>query len=388
MVETVQGALLFRLLGAGHELPAGFVEAHPLERGAVPGLDVRRPGALGQLQWVALVVDPELGAGQRAQVPQRPAAHQRGVGGEALRSARVGPDRLEADALPAHLLVDRAGTVAVLPAQVALEDHQALVHRHPQEDVAVEAELGVSGGHLLAQGLRLAVAGLGEAAGGAPQAAGDEGVRLLVGDEAEGEVAAGGDLRLDPVGDQPGQAGAHRHLTGHEIRARGGQARRRTLAIDVQVETHVPHGVHDAERAQALRQVRRGLPGHVRALVPHGRNREAEGLETHALPSGVELQLGGEPGTGRDDAEGVGDAAREPDDIALALLPLLPVLGRFVAQEQLPDRPGVIAQLGDVQDPAGEGGVVDVLGAPVDPPLALGVSRAACGLPRRPRPLV
>lgn len=214
----------------------------------------------------------------------------------------------------------------------------------------IKADFGVAGGGLLAQRLRLAVAGLGEPAGRPLQASGDEDVGLLVGDEAEREVAAGRDLRLDPVGDQPGEPGADRQRAGGQARFGGGEPAGGALAVDVQVKAYVPDGVHDAERTEGPGDVGGGLPGHVRAVVPHGRHRHPEGLEAHTRAAGVELQLGGEPGAGRDDPEGVGDAPGEPDGAPARL----PVLRQLVAQEQLPDRPGVVAEFGDVQDPPGE----------------------------------
>ncbi len=54
------------------------------------------------------------------------------------------------------------------------------------------------------------------------------------------------------------------------------------LTGDGEVEAYVPDRVHDAERAQALGEVGRGLPDDGLALVPHGGHREAEGLEAHA----------------------------------------------------------------------------------------------------------
>lgn len=258
-------------------------------------------------------------------------------------------------------------------AQVALEDDEALLDGQAAEHVVVDAELGVAGGEFLAQRLGLAVAGLGEPPGRALHTALDEFVGLLVRDEPEGEVAAGGHLGLDAVGDQPGQAGPDGQVPLGQLGLGGrepgrGADRPRALALtcDGEVEAYVPDRVHDAERAQALGEVGRGLPGDGLALVPHGGHGEAEGLEAHARTAGVELQLRGEPGVGRDHTERVGDAPGQPDGAVV-----LRVSGQRVAQEHLLDRLGVVTELGDVQDVPGEGVVLDVLGAPVHAPLVL-----------------
>ena len=342
--------LLCRLLGPGLELPLRLVEAHPLESRAVPGLDVGRPGPLGELQRIALVVDPELRLGQRLQIGQRPAAYEGRVGRKAGRAARVRPHGLEVEPLAPHLLVDRPRAVAVLPAQVALEDDQALLDGQPAEHLVVQPDLGVTGGELLAHLLRLPVTGLGEPSGRAPHPAPDERVHLLAGDDPEGEMTARGDLGRDVVGDQPGEPGPDGQLPGRP--GPGSEAVRRVV-VRTPSTSRCSRTSHTASTMpsgpQAAREVDRRLPGDGLALVPHGGHREAEDLEPHTLAAGAELQLAGEPGAGRNDAEGVGDAPGQPDAAGRLLEP-----GQDVAQEHLVDGLRVVAEFGDVEDVPGE----------------------------------
>src|SRR4051812_45686410 len=104
-----------------------LVEANPLERRAVPGLDVRRARPLLQVMRKALIVDPESGPPQSPQVgPGLPADEPR-VGREAGRMRGVDPAGPEAGLPPLECLVDGSRAVRERLAHVALDTMVSLL---------------------------------------------------------------------------------------------------------------------------------------------------------------------------------------------------------------------------------------------------------------------
>lgn len=205
--------------------------------------------------------------------------------------------------------------------------------------------------------------------GGAAEVAFDDGVGAA-GDgavlgEAEGEVALGGDLGFEAVGDQAGQQRPDPRRRGRgQVGVARGEPGGGAPAVGGEAQPYVPHLVDHAERAQPPGERHLGVPEQVLTGVARGVHREAEGPPGTA--AGAELQLAGELGSGRDDTEGVDDRAVQdhqavPNGVA----------GEAVARGHPVQRAGVVAQGGDVEDLAALR-VVEVVGAPVDPAVALG----------------
>lgn len=258
VVEAVHRPLEPFAPGGVLEPYAGLVEAHPLVRGAVPGLEVRGVPGLVQLLREALVVDPVLGAGQRPQVAPGPAAYEAGVVRETGRGGVVGPGGVQFQALAADLLVQGARAVPVAGAHVAFEDDGTPAHGEPGEPGVVDGDLEAPGAvavQALAQGadeeLRLARGP--EAGRVADQAVGGAG-RAAAGGQPEREVVLERDVGLPGVPGEPPEPGPggepqgpiHLILRGEQIADGPGPVG----APRGHRQPRVPGGVAHAEGAQ------------------------------------------------------------------------------------------------------------------------------------------
>ncbi len=109
------------------------VETHPLQRRSVPGLHVRRPGRLAELPREALVVHPELRAGEMPVEGPAPALDQLRALRETRGRAGMDPDHVIEDSGVAGRLVDVLRVAGVVLAELALEHRESGDPRQPAE---------------------------------------------------------------------------------------------------------------------------------------------------------------------------------------------------------------------------------------------------------------